>query len=181
MGKKDTKTAQIDEGTGNMLTLMMSQVEDLDFGVDGGEQDPKRLLVEGFQISRLFAIVDFALSQADVEDGIMAGMNLMSRQQAIKAVNGTFVIEAVGDDKRVQQFYVDMKKEGKISLGPGPAKPKPDVVIRVSDRDMISLATGKITPQVAFMRGKIKVKGNIMKGLQMQNVMNKETAKLSKL
>ncbi|KAE8228394.1 hypothetical protein CF326_g6676 [Tilletia indica] len=55
MGKKD---ANIDENTGNMLTLMMSQVEDLDFGPEGGENDPKRLLVEGFQVSRLFAIVD---------------------------------------------------------------------------------------------------------------------------
>ncbi|KAE8226990.1 hypothetical protein CF319_g491 [Tilletia indica] len=178
MGKKD---ANIDENTGNMLTLMMSQVEDLDFGTEGGDNDPKRLLVEGFQVSRLFAIVDFALSQAEVQDGILSGMNLMTREQAIKAINGTFVIEAIGEDKKVQPFYVDMKKEGRISLGPGPGKPKPDVTIRVSDRDMIALATGKITPQVAFMRGRIKVRGNIMKGLQMQTVMNRETSKLSKL
>ncbi|KAK0527065.1 hypothetical protein OC834_001481 [Tilletia horrida] len=176
-GSKDS----IDEASGNMLSLMMAQVEELDFGVDG-ENDPKRLLVEGFQISRLFAIVDFALSQAGVEDGILAGMDLMSREKAVKAINGTFLIEAVGDDKKtVQQFYVEMKKAGRISLGPGPAKPKPDVVIRVADRDMIALATGKITPQVAFMRGKIKVRGNIMKGLQMQTIMNRETSKLSKL
>ncbi|KAK0543489.1 hypothetical protein OC846_006397 [Tilletia horrida] len=178
MGKKDTKT---DEASGNMLSLMMAQVEDLDFGVEASEQDPKRLLVDGFQISRLFAIVDFALGQAGKEDGILSGMDLMSREKAVKSINGTFRIEAVGDDKKVQQFYVDMKKDGKISLGPGPDKPKPDVIIRVADRDMIALATGKITPQVAFMRGKIKVKGNIMKGLQMQTVMNKETGKLSKL
>ncbi|KAK0532195.1 hypothetical protein OC835_003415 [Tilletia horrida] len=163
-GSKDS----IDEASGNMLSLMMAQVEELDFGVDG-ENDPKRLLVEGFH-------------QAGVEDGILAGMDLMSREKAVKAINGTFLIEAVGDDKKtVQQFYVEMKKAGRISLGPGPAKPKPDVVIRVADRDMIALATGKITPQVAFMRGKIKVRGNIMKGLQMQTIMNRETSKLSKL
>ncbi|CAD6885722.1 unnamed protein product [Tilletia controversa] len=180
MGKKAKTGGTVDEGTGNMLMTMMTQVEDLDFGGEG-ENDPKRLLVEGFQVSRLFAIVDFALSQADVAEGILSGMDLISREKAIKAINGTFLIEAVGEGNKVQQFYVDMKKEGKISLGPGPAKPKPEVVIRVADRDMIALATGKITPQVAFMRGKIKVRGNIMKGLQMQNVMNRETSKLSKL
>ncbi|KAE8239325.1 hypothetical protein A4X06_0g8343 [Tilletia controversa] len=67
---------------------------------------------EGSLVSRLFATVDFALSQADVAEGILSGMDLISREKAIKAINGTFLIEAVGEGNKVQQFYVDMKKEG---------------------------------------------------------------------
>lgn len=46
---------------------------------------------------------------------------------------------------------------------------------------MVQLATGQLNPQLAFLRGKIKVKGNIMLGLKMQTVLQQEVGKMSKL
>lgn len=37
-----------------------------------------------------------------------------------------------------------------------------DTTITVSDEDFVSLALGKLNPQVAFMKGKLKITGNIM-------------------
>lgn len=91
-----------------------------------------------------------------------------------------------------QEFLVEMRKTGSFYLSrtaPGlPAKVKPDVTVSVSDKDMVALSTGKMNvsrdadeaamrtrltfslplhqPQAAFLRGKLKVKGNLMLGLR---------------
>lgn len=45
----------------------------------------------------------------------------------------------------------------------GPAKGiKVDTTLTVSDEDMVDIALGKLNPQQAFMKGKLKITGNIM-------------------
>lgn len=81
----------------------------------------------------------------------------MDREQAIKAINGSFLFEVAGtgeDGKSTTQFFrVDMRKDGTIVKGKGPARPKPDVTIRVADKDLVALSTGKANPQSYFLKG----------------------------
>lgn len=81
----------------------------------------------------------------------------MDRDQAIKAINGNFLFEVTGtgqDGKPTTQFFrVDMRKEGKLIKGKGSGKPKPDVTIRVADKDLVALSTGKANPQSYFLKG----------------------------
>lgn len=44
----------------------------------------------------------------------------------------------------------------------GAPKSKADTTLTVADQDMIDIALGKLNPQVAFMKGKLKITGNIM-------------------
>lgn len=79
----------------------------------------------------------------------------MDREAARKAINGNFLFEvASSSSKDVAHFRVDMRSGGTIIKGKGPAKPKPDVTIRVADKDMVALAMGKVAPQSMFLKGK---------------------------
>jgi putative sterol carrier protein len=42
------------------------------------------------------------------------------------------------------------------------ASDKGDCTLSLSDSDFVQLMTGKLNPQAAFMKGKLKIKGNVM-------------------
>lgn len=196
------KAEKVDDEAGNMLKMLMDQAEDLDMlaetaGVststsDSAATDPKSLIVPGYEISKLFAVIEFAFQHAnDASEGsLLEGLGMMTREQAVKAVNGTFafVVHSPSEAKSAKEpppkelyYLVDMRRGGTMTkVDKLPAKPKPDVVLRVTDKDMVALATGKMNPQMAFMKGKIKVKGNIMLGLRLNTVLSKEVAKMSR-
>lgn len=198
----------------------MSQADELDFTRPGEEP----VLRPNFEISKLLAIIDFALaSAADPEENFLGELGLAPPDDIRKRVNGVFQFEVKsGSEKqvrpllsvaglRLQHWYADMKKAARIR--PGMAKAaglKPDVTLIVSDKvlprvrvekpadvaqDMVALALGQLSPQKAFLQGKVRVrracssaiaelvqvKGNLLKGLSMNQVLNAEVGKLSKL
>ncbi|GAK63708.1 sterol-binding protein [Moesziomyces antarcticus] len=181
-----------DEGAdeSNLFNIMLEQADDIDFSDPSKPRDqqvdPTELKVAGVEVSKLFCVVYWALLHSEDEEGITAGLDMMNMQQAKKAVNGTFQFNVrpapeSGAGNEVIQFYVDMRREGTIIRGPGPAKPKPDCILTINDRDMIRIALGQMSPQAAFMKGKVKVKGNIMLGLRMQTVLMNEVKKMSRV
>lgn len=52
-------------------------------------------------------------------------------------------------------------KTGTVYEG-APKGTKADTTLTVADADMVEIALGKLNPQVAFMKGKLKITGNIM-------------------
>lgn len=73
---------------------------------------------------------------------------------------------------------VDLKK---LSVYEGPLKEgKADVTVTISDTDLLELAAGTISPQVAYLKGKLKLAGNIMLAQKLGPLMdaNKHKAKL---
>ena len=171
----------------NLFQLMLDQADEIDFSdPDKPQIDPTELKVPGLEVSKLFCVVYWALLHSEDPEGFTAGLDMMNMEQAKKAVNGTFLFNVKpgsgeGNGEKPVQFYVDMRREGKIIKGSGPAKPKPDCVMTISDRDMIRVALGKLSPQVAFMKGRVKVKGNIMLGLRMQTILMNEVKKMSRV
>ncbi|XP_034589026.1 sterol carrier protein 2 [Setaria viridis] len=62
----------------------------------------------------------------------------------------------LGVDEEI--FVVDLKK-GEVSKGP--YQGKPDATFSFTDNDFLGIASGKTNPQIAFIRGAIKIKGSI--------------------
>ncbi|KAK7310523.1 hypothetical protein RJT34_08077 [Clitoria ternatea] len=56
-------------------------------------------------------------------------------------------------------YTVDLKK-GQVTKGPYEGG-KPDASFSFKDEDFVKVALGKMNPQIAFMRGAMKVKGSL--------------------
>ncbi|KAI3761164.1 hypothetical protein L1987_51573 [Smallanthus sonchifolius] len=58
-----------------------------------------------------------------------------------------------------ESYVVDLKK-GEVTKGTYEGG-KPDATFSFTDEDFFKVATGKMNPQMAFMRGAMKVKGSL--------------------
>ncbi|KAL5212704.1 hypothetical protein ABZP36_023551 [Zizania latifolia] len=67
----------------------------------------------------------------------------------------------LGVDEEV--FAVDLKK-GVVSKGP--YEGKPDATFCFTDDDFIAISSGKLNPQMAFITGKMKIKGSMSAALK---------------
>lgn len=112
--------------------------------------------VEGFESSQVFTQISegLASSQANKEAAIKKVFYILIQVKAV------FQFDVKNKDNKVQQWTLDLKNKGSVSLGP--STPKADIIIAVQDSDFINLAGGKLNGQKAFMTGKIKIKGNMM-------------------
>ncbi|KAJ4841547.1 sterol carrier protein 2 [Turnera subulata] len=81
-------------------------------------------------------------------------------QQLKKKINYVYQInlapKKIGFDEVV--YTIDLKK-GEVTKAP--YEGKPDVTLSLKDEDFVKLATGNLNPQMAFMRGTLKIRGSI--------------------
>lgn len=63
------------------------------------------------------------------------------------------------DIKQIILFVALDLKSASVSTG---ATGKADTTLTVSDEDFVDIALNKLNPQTAFMKGKLKIQGNIM-------------------
>ncbi|KAI7882625.1 sterol-binding-like protein [Lichtheimia hyalospora FSU 10163] len=126
------------------------------------------IVVPGFQSSELIAELAKTFEGYSEEE----------RAKLIKQVNGVFQFVIKNADGKTETFTVDVKKEGKVVRGKGATKA--DAIISIGDKDFIALASGKLNGQKAYMSGKLKIKGQIMLAMKLDNVFKSvnPTAKL---
>ncbi|CDS11073.1 hypothetical protein LRAMOSA03337 [Lichtheimia ramosa] len=124
------------------------------------------IIVPGFKSSELIAELNKAFE----------GFSEEERAKLIKQVNGIFAF-VIKKDGKTETFYVDVKKQGKVTRG---GSQKADATITIADKDFVDLAQGKLNGQKAYMSGKLKIKGQIMLAMKLDNVFKSinPTAKL---
>ncbi|KAI9498099.1 SCP2 sterol-binding domain-containing protein [Zychaea mexicana] len=109
---------------------------------------------------------------------VFESMGADEKAKLIKQVNGVFQFVIKNSEGKEEIFTIDAKKEGKVSRGKGAVKA--DAILSLKDQDFVDLATGKLNGQKAYMSGKLKVKGQIMLAMKLDNVFKsiKPAAKL---
>lgn len=98
------------------------------------------------------------------------GPNLVKKIKAI--------FRFIVDDKAY--FVLDLKN-GNGGMTVGDKDTKVDVTITISDDDFVSIVTGKLNPQSAFMKGKLKIKGNMALAMKLDPIIKLARRKRSKL
>ncbi|KAF9796523.1 hypothetical protein SFRURICE_010999 [Spodoptera frugiperda] len=81
-------------------------------------------------------------------------------KELAKSINGVFLYNITENGKTAKTWTLDLKVpevyEGQPKSG------KADTTMTLSDSDMVDLAAGTLNPQVAYMKGKLKIGGNLM-------------------
>ncbi|CAO1632414.1 unnamed protein product [Sympodiomycopsis kandeliae] len=161
------------------------------------------LNVEGFECSRVFALLDKLISTSSSESSSSGSPSIFNKRYLLRNIKTIFqfiVIPTVPLDEsnprtrptkkfpsggalRPALWYIDLKKTASIGKGHPPKnilgiKTKADVIIECTDRDLLHLAQGQQHPQKLYNAGRIKLKGDIDRALRIATLLNQERSRL---
>ena len=85
---------------------------------------------------------------------------------AAAGMNKIFQWNITGDEAGVWAFKIN---NGQGEVIPGGVE-KPDVTFTISDKDWLAITEGKLDGMNAFMTGKLKVSGDMMLAMKLQNL-----------
>ena len=102
---------------------------------------------------------------ADVFTEIDSGLKANPSRTA--NMNAVYQFDLAGDDGG--QYHIVIK-DGNADAGAG-APESPNITISMAASDFVALREGKLDPTMAFMSGKIKIKGDMGLAMKLQTVL----------
>ncbi|NWR76574.1 HSDL2 protein, partial [Centropus unirufus] len=104
-------------------------------------------------------------------------------EEHVRATQGVFQFELLsclcflcsGDGGGT--WYIDLKTQGG-SAGFGKPPVTADVVMSMSSADFVKMFTGKLKPTLAFMSGKLRIKGNMALAIKLEKMLTQLNSKL---
>ncbi|XP_047624122.1 hydroxysteroid dehydrogenase-like protein 2 [Phacochoerus africanus] len=93
----------------------------------------------------------------------------------VKATQAVYQFELSGEDGGT--WFLDLKSKGG-NVGYGEPSDRADVVMSMSTDDFVKMFSGKLKPVVAFLSGKLKIKGNMALAIKLEKLMNQMNARL---
>ncbi len=85
---------------------------------------------------------------------------------AAKGVRAIFQFELAGDGGGTYHVTVD---DGAMTVAEGPT-PSPSATLKMSAENYVKMANGELNGAMAFMKGQLKVTGNVMLAQKMQAI-----------
>ncbi|OGM40786.1 hypothetical protein ABOM_011145 [Aspergillus bombycis] len=119
-------------------------------------------LPDGFRSSAAFDVISDSLRANPTE-----------RKGVIRSVRAVVAFTVKGSSEKEETWHLDLKDHGIVGRGSAPSGQKPDVSLYLSDDDFATLFEGKTSTQKLFMKGKLKIRGNILKATKIENVLRK--------
>lgn len=109
-----------------------------------------------------------------VEETFKVVKNSLS-DDIVKATQAIYKFELSGEDGGT--WFLDLKnKSGNAGYGEPPDQA--DVVMNMSTDDFVKMFSGALKPTMAFMSGKLKIKGNMALAIKLEKLMSQMHAKL---
>eukprot|EP00611_Tribonema_gayanum_P004900 TRINITY_DN1412_c0_g1_i1.p2 TRINITY_DN1412_c0_g1~~TRINITY_DN1412_c0_g1_i1.p2 ORF type:complete len:125 (-),score=37.02 TRINITY_DN1412_c0_g1_i1:72-446(-) len=111
------------------------------------------------------------MAVADVLFGIMAEKVAAEGTKMVRRVGAVFrfivTIPASGGEPELKKVWLVDLKNGTGSITEGDTESPAEATIELDEANLLLICSGKLTPQAAFMKGKMKVKGNVMKSMKL--------------
>ncbi|NWR22650.1 HSDL2 protein, partial [Calcarius ornatus] len=96
-------------------------------------------------------------------------------EEYVRSTQGVFQFELSGDGGGT--WYIDLKTKGG-SAGFGKPPVTADVVMSMSSADFVKMFTGKLKPTLAFMTGRLRIKGNMALAIKLEKMLSQLNSKL---
>lgn len=109
-----------------------------------------------------------------VEETFRVVKNSLS-DDIVKATQAVYKFELSGEDGGT--WFLDLKNKSG-SAGYGEPSGQADVVMNMSAEDFVKMFSGSLKPTMAFMSGKLKIKGNMVLAIKLEKLMTQMHAKL---
>ncbi|CAK9813409.1 Peroxisomal multifunctional enzyme type 2 [Anthophora plagiata] len=157
---------------GNRIHFQTYTVENNTLALAGGYVDLKNT------ISKQPEVITRSTSEALESDAVFTAIKeyVKTKPAEVKKINAVFLYHILVKGKRQATWTLDLKKP-EVYRGE-PKSVKPDATLTLEDADMVQMALGKLNPQVAFMRGKLKISGNVMLTQKLKTLMEANKSKL---
>jgi len=92
---------------------------------------------------------------------------LKSKPEVAQKIKASYQFDLTGDEGG--QWAVDLTKEADYVV-PGKIE-NPNVTITMAAKDFVDLVEGRLNGQMAFMTGKLKLKGDMSLALKLQQIL----------
>ncbi|TNY20312.1 hypothetical protein DMC30DRAFT_447162 [Rhodotorula diobovata] len=154
-----------------MMTTLDIDDQITDRLVRAALSDPA-VTVPGFDCSRVFALISVVLSSPS-----------SPKKRLVRSIRTVYLFQVENDKGDKAQWWLDMKKKGRLGkLAAGEKAPlRPDVIVKVGDRDLVGLATGRLHPQKLYAAKRLHVRGDLDRSLLALRVLSQEREKLEAL
>ncbi|XP_072454155.1 hydroxysteroid dehydrogenase-like protein 2 isoform X1 [Notamacropus eugenii] len=96
-------------------------------------------------------------------------------EDIVKATQAVYLFELSGEDGGT--WYLDLKNNGG-NAGYGQPSDPVDVVMTMTTSDFVKMFSGKLKPTMAFMSGKLKIKGNMALAIKLERLMTQMNSRL---
>ncbi len=91
---------------------------------------------------------------------------LQSHPERMAGVNAVYQFDLTGEEAGTWTLAIG---DGKAEVHQGPGE-KPNTTFVASSQDWLQIVSGKMDPTVAFMQGKLKVKGDMSMAMKLQGL-----------
>ncbi|KAM9306419.1 hydroxysteroid dehydrogenase-like protein 2 [Pholidichthys leucotaenia] len=91
-------------------------------------------------------------------------------EDVVKSTQGIYQFDLSGEHEGV--WFLDLKS-GSGSVGQGQPPVKADVIMKMDSSDFSKMFSGKLKPTMAFMSGKLKIKGDMTLAIKLEKLMGR--------
>jgi putative sterol carrier protein len=89
--------------------------------------------------------------------------------EGVRGVNTAYQFDLSGDEEGVYQVVI---RDEQVQVFQE-VKEEPNCTLQLSDKNLLKLIAGNLNPTVAYMSGKLKIKGELGLALKLQAILKK--------
>ncbi|XP_047452326.1 stomatin-like protein 1 [Mugil cephalus] len=107
---------------------------------------------------------------------LLSAVKLLLSESLVHQVGACFQFDISSGDGQQHSYYVDLS-QGCGAAGAGPLCREPDVILSMSDCDLLAMFQGGLRPFAAYASGRLKIQGDVKTAMKLEELIKllKET------